>query len=329
MNNPQLATLADKILEKIRLRPGHSFELSKLSHGLKVGKEDIIGALRLLQTLGYAVTSDGKGHLILASAPDSLLEMELSYRLKTKFIGKQIHAYKSVQSTNVIANQLAASGAPEGTIVVAERQTKGRGRLGRSWHSPEKVGLYCSIILRPKVHPTLAPGISLMTALALADTIASYDRIEVKIKWPNDVLIAGKKTAGILTELSAEIDRTVYVIVGVGININQKKSDFLEELKKSATSIRIELNKEISRVDFAQRFLRNFEKEYVGFKRHGLARLRNRILKYSSLLNTIIKLRIGRKIVSGNVLDIDERGQLVIQTDDGIKAYNAGEVTTH
>jgi BirA family biotin operon repressor/biotin-[acetyl-CoA-carboxylase] ligase len=249
--------------------------------------------------------------------------------LKTKVIGRKIYSYKSIQSTNIAANQLAVSGASEGTLVVAEHQTKGRGRLGRSWHSPVNVGLYCSIVLRPKIHPTLAPGISLIAAVAVADTIAACGNLDVKIKWPNDVLISGRKTAGILTDLSAELDRVNFVVVGIGINVNQKKADFPEELKKSATSIRMALKKEIRRVELLQRLLRNFEKEYMIFKKSGLDKSRKKILKYSSLLNIEVDLRIGRKAIRGRVIDIDRLGRLVMETPDGVNCFNAGEVTMH
>lgn len=327
MDNAKLESLAERLLIKLRARPGHVFDPAKLARGFRVTGGSISSAVGLLQSWGYTIKADRNGFYSFAAAPDSLLATEIAYKLRSKIIGKVIYAYRSVQSTNTIAHQLAVSGSPEGTLVVAEEQTRGRGRLGRSWHSPEKIGLYCSIILRPKVHPTLAPGISLITAVAVADTIASYGSFTVTIKWPNDVLVSGKKTAGILTELSAELDRTNFVIVGLGVNINHKRSDFPEEIRRSASSIRIALNNSIKRVEFAKDFLYNFEKQYLNFKKHGLAKSRKKILKYSSLINTDIKLKIGRKTISGNVLNIDEFGRLVVRTAKGIEIFNAGEVT--
>ena len=325
--NPEL--LADKVLEKMRAHPGQTTDPLKLAKIFKVTREHIIGAVGLLRCWGYTIRADRNGHYAFVSAPDNFLSTEISYRLNTRLIGKKIYAYQSVQSTNAIASQLASAGVPEGTLVIAEHQTRGRGRLGREWYSPNKVGLYCSIILYPKIHPTLAPGISLLTAAALADTIASYDDIDVKIKWPNDILISGLKVAGILTELSAEIDRVEYVVVGVGVNVNQKRADFPDHLKDTATSIRIGAKENILRVEFLQKFLRNFEKEYAAFKKSGLLETRKKILKYSYLQDKEIKLKIGRKVISGIVIDIDRTGQLVIDTRDGIMAFNAGEVSTH
>ncbi|PKK83685.1 MAG: biotin--[acetyl-CoA-carboxylase] ligase [candidate division Zixibacteria bacterium HGW-Zixibacteria-1] len=329
MTKDQFEALAEKIIEKIRARPKHRFDPVKLAKGYKVTREDIISGLGLLQQWGYKFKADQNGFFSFLSAPDKLLAREIAHRLKTKIIGCKIHSWQSVQSTNTLAGQLAAIGAPEGTVVVAEQQTRGRGRFGRTWHSPAGLSVYCSIILRPKIPPTLAPGISLITAVAVADTIASYGDIDVKIKWPNDILISGKKTAGILTELSAEIGRTNFVIVGVGININHKISDFPEPLRKSATAVRIGLKREIRRVDFLKNFMAKFEKEYLGFKKRGLAASRKRILKYSSLINSSITLKIGRKTLSGNVLDIDGSGRLVVETAEGIRQFSAGEVTMH
>nr|MBN2276529.1 biotin--[acetyl-CoA-carboxylase] ligase [candidate division Zixibacteria bacterium] len=321
--------LADKILHQIRPRPGRKIDPVRLAKSLKVPKEEFEAAVGLLGEWGYKIKSGKKGLLTLTGTPDSLLAEEIYFKLKTKSIGRKVYAYRSVQSTNTIAAQLVNSSAPEGTVVIAEHQTRGRGRLGRSWHSPEKVGIYCSIILKPRLHPTLAPGISLIAAIAVADTIASFDNLKVRIKWPNDVLIDGKKTAGILTELSAELDRIKFAVVGIGVNVNHKAGDFPEDIRDSATSISIELKKEINRIDFVQRLLYNFEKQYIKFKKYGLEKSRKQILAYSSLIKQNIKLRVGRKTVSGQVLDIDEIGRLVIETENGIERFMAGEVTMH
>jgi BirA family transcriptional regulator, biotin operon repressor / biotin---[acetyl-CoA-carboxylase] ligase len=326
-DNPE--ALAEKVLDKIRKQDGHPVERAKLIKSLKIKEDDLNRAVLILKSWGYSIKVDNMGQIIFQSAPDSLISTEISYKLKSKVMGREIHAFKSVQSTNTLAYQLAASGAPEGTLVVAEIQTKGRGRLGRSWHSPENRGIYFSLVLRPKIHPTKAPGISLISAIAVAETIAEYDNFKIGIKWPNDVLLSDLKVAGILTELSAELDRVNFVIVGIGINANHRRSDFPEDLRKSATSIRIESKKKIRRVDFLQKLLYNFEKEYLIFKKSGLEKSRKKILKYSSLLYTEVELKIGRKTVSGKVIDIDKLGRLVIETADGVESFNAGEVTMH
>jgi BirA family biotin operon repressor/biotin-[acetyl-CoA-carboxylase] ligase len=329
MTNSELEQLADKVLEKIRSHHGQPLEPTKLADLYKTSEEEIISSIGILRNWGYTIKADKERRYIFVNAPDNYLSTEILYNLETKFMGKRIYTYYTVQSTNAIASQLAIAKSPEGTLVISEHQTRGRGRLGRNWHSPEKVGLYCSLVLYPKIHPTLAPGISIVTAVSLADTIASYDDIDVKIKWPNDILISGLKVAGILIELSAEIDRIEHIVVGVGVNLNQIRSDFPEELRKQATSVRIGTKEKIRRVEFLQRFLKNFERDYAAFKKYGLKDARKKITKYSSLHNKEVKLKMGRKTIIGIVIDIDEQGRLVLDTKEGIMNFNAGEVTTH
>ena len=329
MNQFELDTLSDAVLEKIRRRKGHPYNPARLAASLSVTPDELTEAIDRLRKLGYIIKTDKNKYPAFISAPDMFLPAEIVHGLKTKFIGKRVHAFRSVQSTNTIAHKLAVNKAPEGTLVIAERQTKGRGRMGRSWHSPENVGLYCSVILYPKIQPILAPGISLISAVALAETISAYDTLDVKIKWPNDVLISGRKTAGILTELSAEIGRTNFVVVGVGVNINHRRQHIPDELKKMATSIRIALKENIRRVEFLQRFLLNLEKEYIVFRKSGLRAIRGKILRFSLLLNREIILKMGRRVISGKVADINEVGQLVLETKEGLQLFNAGEVTTH
>jgi BirA family biotin operon repressor/biotin-[acetyl-CoA-carboxylase] ligase len=328
MNPVNIETIADNFLHKIRPRVGQSFNLTKMAKGLKCPADDVLKAIPILRNWGYTIKADKSGEYVFVSAPDSYLPAEISFGLKTKFIGKKIYSYRAVQSTNAIASRLAAVGTPEGTLIVAESQTRGRGRLGRKWYSPEKAGLYCSLILYPKINPSLAPGLSLVTAAAVAETIASYDDLDVKIKWPNDILVSGLKVGGILTELSAEIDRIAYVVVGVGVNINQKRSDFPSELRAIASSIRIGHKEKINRVEFLRRFLEKFEKEYLAFKKSGLTGTRKKVIKYSYLLGKEVKFRLGRKTLSGTAIDIDNIGRLVLDTPEGVVALNAGDVTT-
>ncbi len=203
MNDLTPSTLSDHLLAALRRRPEHFYSLDELSKKLKAEKSDLLFAIDLLRQSGYDIKPDRQGRYAFASAPDNLLAIEITHGLKTKRMGRTVYAYKSVQSTNTIAARLAGVNAPEGTIVVAETQTKGRGRLGRSWFSMEEKGIYVSIIIYPAIDPVKAPGLSILTALSLAETIESYDSLDVSIKWPNDCLINGRKLAGILTELSA------------------------------------------------------------------------------------------------------------------------------
>jgi len=329
MELEKLEKLADRLLKKIRTRPGHDYNPTSLAKSLKADLEQVFSAVTILKRLGYSIKTDHKKKLTFVGAPDRLFEEEIIHKLKTKKIGQKVYAYQSVQSTNTIAHQLALSKTPEGTVVVAEKQTKGRGRMGRQWHSPEKVGIYLSVVLYPGIDPTLAPGLSLMTAVALAETIKKFKLKDVGIKWPNDVLIDGKKTAGILTELSAEIGRTHHVVIGIGINVNQRQSDIPEELRDRATSLRIARRKKISRVELLQEFLVRLENEYKRFKRSGLKGIHKKIRSLSSLIGKDIEIESGAAKIVGKAVDIDNEGHLVVESDGRKVILNAGEVTLH
>ena len=327
MNNSSLNALSDEILGTLRRRPSAFHTLEKLAQKHHCPKADIQVALDLLRQTGYEFEIDKREAVRFVSAPDLLLAAEITHGLKTAFFGKTVYAYKSIQSTNSLAAQLAEAGAPEGSIVVAEAQTRGRGRLGRFWHSPQGAGIYVSIILYPEIDPIAAPGLSILTAISLADTIADYSPGAVQVKWPNDCLINGRKAAGILTELSADMGHIHHVIVGVGINVNHRRCDFPPEISRTATSIRAELKQDIHRVEMLRRFLVRFEKDYRHFIKSGLKSHRKKILRYSNLIGNMVDLDMSGRIITGRAVDIDANGGLVLETAQGKRIFNAGEVT--
>jgi BirA family biotin operon repressor/biotin-[acetyl-CoA-carboxylase] ligase len=324
--SPEIEKLADKLLLKIRRRQGRTVSLINLGKTLKAEPDELRSALILLKELGYKIRKQ-KNTIKFVAPADSLTDIEIGYQLKTRVIGRKIYAYRSVKSTNDIAAGMAQSGEPEGTIVTAEEQTRGRGRLGRSWHSPPGCGIYVSIILRPRFKPEMAPGLAVMTALALADTISAVSKGDIKIKWPNDILIGGRKVAGILTELSAEKKRVEYVVIGVGVNVNHKADDFPSELRSIATSLRIANRRKVGRVNLLKRLLENFEKEYRRYHKGQLAASRRKIRRYSSLLGSYVRLRFGNKTVEGIAVDIDHTGALIIEKDSHRRTITSGEVT--
>jgi BirA family biotin operon repressor/biotin-[acetyl-CoA-carboxylase] ligase len=318
--------LADRLLSKIRRKPGRLISLSSLSKTLQAEPAQVLSALAHLKSLGYKIRRK-KDSLTFVAAPDLLIDTEITYQLKSKLFGRKTFTYRSVKSTNDIAIQLAQAGETEGTIVTAEQQTKGRGRLGRAWHSPAGRGVYVSIILRPAFKPDRAPGIAVMTALALADAVADNCHAKVQIKWPNDLLINGRKAAGILTELSAEKNKVEYIVVGVGINVNHTVDDFPQELQPIATSLRIANRRKAARVDLLKTFLSNFEREYRRYQKEYLASSRKKIRKYSSLVGKEVRLRFGNKVIEGRAIDIDKDGALIVEKDGQRRAVTSGEVT--
>lgn len=319
--------IAESLLTIIRKKPGVLHPFEKLARDLKTDHASLIRAVKLLADWEYRVKVRASAGITFAGAPDQLTAIEIAHGLKTRTMGRTIHAYRTVQSTNDVAAAQAEHGAVEGTIVVADQQTKGRGRLGRVWYSPPGTGIYLSIVLRPTFAPEDAPGLSLMTALALAETLEKSCPGGLQIKWPNDVLLGGRKVAGILTELSAEKERINHVIVGVGINVNHGVGHFPAEIKDRATSIRRFLKHRISRIQLLQRFLHQFEHEYALYGKHLLGKAHARLRKYSSLSGHQVTVRAGDHRISGAVRDIDVHGRLILDSAGKLIPVSAGEVT--
>jgi BirA family transcriptional regulator, biotin operon repressor / biotin---[acetyl-CoA-carboxylase] ligase len=283
--------------------------------------------LRELLRWGYRFETNRRGEIRFKSAPDILFAHEITRGLQTKILGKEIRCYRSVGSSNSVAQRLALRDAPEGTIVIAGRQTAGRGRLGRNWVSPAKVGIYMSAILRPEITPAQAPGLSLVAALAVAEAIRDYPGLPAQIKWPNDVVIGGKKAAGVLTELSAEMDRTNFVIIGIGVNANHMPKDFPEDLAEKATSLRSEQGSSVDRVRLVQAIVAHLEHRYSQFLKSGLKEQLKPIKAISCLLSRRITFLIDQKAVSGIATDIDEDGSLVVSIGKRMIRLSSGEVS--
>lgn len=298
-----------------------------ISLKLEVHPYTVYQAVRELRRWGFQIQSErGRGYRLVES-PDFILPAEIKKNLKTKIFGKKIYSYRRVGSTNGVGFRLAEIGSEEGILIVADEQSKGKGRLGRSWYSPPRLGLWMSLLLRPDIPPFKAPGLSICAGLALAQAIKETTGIEAKIKWPNDCLIDGKKVGGILLELSAELDRINFVIVGIGVNVNHSVKDFPKNLAQIATSMKIELGKDISRLALLTSFLEKFEGIYLDFKKNGLSPQREMIKSYSSLLGKKVTVKFGKAKIEGMAEDIDDNGSLVIKTKKGERVVTAGEVT--
>lgn len=322
-----LSLLAERLLAIVRKTPSKPVEWNLLEKKLKVERAIIRDAALVLADWDYRISIRISTGITFHSAPDLLTEIELSHELKTTFVGRQLHCYRLTRSTNDLAAEFAEGGAADGTVITAEEQSAGKGRLGRSWYSPAGTGIYLSILLRPAIKPERAPGISVMTALALARTLESYTPGDVTIKWPNDVLIGGRKVAGILTELSADRNAINYLIVGVGLNVNHGVGNFPTELRSSATSLRRVLKRKLHRVTIARQFLLQFEREYLRYLQHDLSTVRKELRSYSSLLGKEITLISGEHRQQGRVVDFDSSGCLVLQQGTRRVSIAAGEVT--
>ncbi len=326
MNRPPVEQLADRLLLLLRKETGRRFPLDELAAALSAESATLLAAAKQLEAWGYTLQTD-ESSVRLLGTPDILSATELSWNLTTSVIGGRILAFQQVRSTNDIAAREADNGAAEGTVVIADQQTQGRGRLGRVWHSPPGAGAYISIVLRPPCPPEKAPGLSLMTALALAETLEDFCPKQVKIKWPNDVLLDGRKTAGILTELSAEKGRVNHLVVGIGLNINQGAHDFPDDIGRVATSVRIAAGRKIERVALVRMFFERFESEYTMYRQHYLRLSLPRLRYYSSLIGHPVQLLSGSELIEGIAVDIAEDGSLMVDRGGRIMTVASGEVT--
>jgi BirA family biotin operon repressor/biotin-[acetyl-CoA-carboxylase] ligase len=243
---------------------------------------------------------------------------EIRKGLDTRVFGKGDIAYfKETDSTNSRAKDLAAGHAPEGTLVLAERQASGRGRKGRSWFSPAGHGIYASLILRPSMSPSEAPRITLMTAVAMAETLLSLTQLPAKIKWPNDILVNGKKIAGILTEISLEMDSVDFVIVGLGLNVNTPLESFPQEIKGKATSVLIESGKWFSRIGIIRAYLQYYEMYYEMLRKSGFHPIIERWKELTNVLGQRAMVEVMGRKYFGEVIDVDNDGALIIKDSDG------------
>ncbi|MBA7642136.1 Bifunctional ligase/repressor BirA [subsurface metagenome] len=328
--------MRERILNLLYQRKKEYISGEELSQKVGISRTAIWKHIQALKREGYKINSQKRSGYSLISISDLLLPYEIERDLKTKILGKKIYHFKEIGSTNDLAIELAQKGIEEGTIVIAETQTKGKGRLGREWSSPLG-GLWLSIILRPEILPTQAPRMTVIAALGVAKTIRKLYFLKALIKWPNDVLIRSpitdhrspfKKVCGILTEMGAEQDTVNYVVIGIGVNLNIDIKKFPVEFRKNTTSLEKELGRKIDRVEFTKRMLKEIENFYLLFKKRGFAPILKEWKKISATLGKGVKAVSGRRIIEGKAIDIDSDGALIIETKEGKQEkILAGDVT--
>jgi BirA family biotin operon repressor/biotin-[acetyl-CoA-carboxylase] ligase len=278
-----------------------------------------------LRAHGYRIDALPARGYRLAAVPDRLTALELRPLLNTHDLGQVIHAYGELSSTSDRAKELADEGASHGEVVIAEAQTAGRGRRGRAWSSPPGRNLYFSVVLRPELPPMRAAELTLVASLAVCDALRQAG-VAAGIKWPNDLLVAGRKIAGILTELAAEPDRVQWVVLGVGVNVNAGPDDFPAELRDDATSILIERGQPAPRALFAAACLTALEAWLDTHGENGFAPIREAWRQRSVTLGRSVVVRADGREIRGTATDIDDRGALLVATAAGEERIIAGDV---
>ncbi len=306
-----------KLLKELKKNTGSFISGETLSNMLGISRSAVSKHIAVLKESGYIIDSTPKVGYRLSKTTNLMLPDEIREGLKTRVLGQaDIIHYPLIDSTNNQAKTLAINGAPEGTLVVAEAQSAGRGRKGRTWFSATDDGICLSLILRPSIPPGEISQITLMTAVAAAEALLEATDIDVTIKWPNDLLINGKKLAGILTEMSMEMDAIDYIIIGLGMNVNTDISVFNGEIQDIATSLYIESSIQHSRVDIIQLFLQQFEKYYLEVQTHGFSSIIKRWKKLSNILGQYVTVDVSGKKIRGFVDDIGEDGVLILKDDE-------------
>jgi len=297
-----------------------------IAERLGVSRAAVWKRIERLRERGYGIeAAAGRGYRLVRSS-DRLLPDELRRHLGPALRDREIVHRDSIDSTNRLAAELARAGAAAGTVVIAEQQTAGRGRLGRSWVSPARVNLYCSVVLRPAIPPLEVPRLTLVAGIAVAEAIRATVPLAAQIKWPNDVLLDGRKVAGVLTELEAEADRVRFVIVGIGVNLNAAQTDFPPELQRKATSLGLASGAPVDRAAFTGRLLTALDATYETFLRGGFAALRHRYEELHCLVGRAVTVD-GKPPLSGTVRGIDDAGALLVESAGAVQRVVAGEVT--
>jgi len=300
-----------------------------LGERLAVSRSAVWKQIRALKEEGYVIESSTRKGYRLRGLPDLLLIREIRDGLATRVLGRRESRYdRRTDSTNRIAKEMAAQGAPEGSLVVAEEQARGRGRMDRSWFSPPLQGIYASLILRPSIPPHEAPRMTLLSAVAVAEALLALTSLDVRIKWPNDILVKGRKIAGILTEISTGMDDVEYMIVGLGVNVNIPADGFPGEIRREATSILAETGFPFPRVALLRRCLEAYETWYDIFKTSGFGPVMQRWKSLTDMMGRRVIVRTAGRQHEGEVLDFDPEGFLILRDDRGeaVRIFS-GDVT--
>ena len=302
----------------------------KLARDLGVSHSTLVRWVDKLRDAGIEIRGELFTGYRLIRLPDVLLPQLIRPRLRTTIVGRSLYHFYSVDSTNAFANRLLAHGrkVQEGTVIIAESQTAGRGRLGRSWHSEREAGVYFSLVLFPKAPPSLAPLFTLGTAVAMHNAIERYTGMDIDIKWPNDLLVGRKKFCGILSEIQAEVDLVRHMIIGVGVNANHESLP--ADISDRATSLRMASGRIQSRIEILLEFFEEFENIYMDFERKGPRGIIDQWTRFSSFANgRQIEIHDGVRKISGVTRGLNPLGALRIEQSAGhVEEVYSGDVVS-
>jgi BirA family transcriptional regulator, biotin operon repressor / biotin---[acetyl-CoA-carboxylase] ligase len=310
-----------------RTAPGY-ISGEHLSRELGVSRSAVWKHMSALRKVGYCIEAVPSRGYRLVSSPDIINPYEVRTQLKDSRIGGRLEFFKLTASTNADAFRLAEEGAAEGTVVLADSQTGGKGRRGRAWSSPAGVNLYCSVVLRPSIMPHEAPQLTFLSAVAAARAIELTTKLTPEIKWPNDLLVSGKKVAGLLNEMSAETDGINFVILGIGINLNMTAELFPDDLRHPATSLLMESGVRVDRSLFAATMLNELDRLYADFLAHGFGPVREEWQRRCNANGRQVLVNdSGTECIGGRFIGIDSDGAMLLRSDnDKLHRITCGDV---
>lgn len=305
------------LLDAFKNANGKFISGEKLAQNIGCSRTAIWKHIEDLKKDGFHVEAVRKKGYRLLEQSNKLSENEIYLGLETEEIGRSVYFFESVTSTQKVAKEYAMNGAKHGTLIVADEQTEGRGRMVRKWYSPKGTGIWASFILRPDIQIQHAPQLTLLSAVAVVQAIKKVTHITPEIKWPNDILISGRKVCGILTELQAEEDRIQSVILGIGINVNQDENDFSAEIIKKATSLKIELGKTVNRSSLIQSLCYYIEQLLHLYISEGFTPIKSLWETYAVSIGKRISARTVKGTFDGVALGINNEGVLLLKQDNG------------
>ncbi|MFW5647688.1 MAG: biotin--[acetyl-CoA-carboxylase] ligase [Candidatus Alkaliphilus sp. MAG34] len=318
--------MRNKILGELYKNKENYISGEMLAKNLGISRTAVWKHINILKKEGYIIeTTPGKGYRLLETE-DKLLPGEIEILLGDNTIGKQVVYFESINSTNSYAKKEIGQ-LEDGTIVLAEKQTLGRGRRGKGWVSPKGTGIWVSLILKPDIPPREGIKMTQIAAAAVCESIRKLTGLNALIKWPNDIIINGKKVCGILTEMAGELNEISYIIIGIGINVNM--DNFPDEIKEKATSLFIESGNKIDRRYLLIDILRNFETLYNDYIENlNLGRVLSIVKNYSAVLGKNIRVIQGKTEKKGKAIDINDEGLLLVELEDGSsESVMSGEVS--
>lgn len=310
------------------LRKSDTMSGADLAEHAGVSRAAVWARIEELRALGYEIQATPHHGYSLVSTPDALHADDLLARLKdTRIVGRDVRVFKETNSTNDVIEKLARDGAKEGVVVYAESQSKGRGRMGRKWVSPANKGLWFSVLLRPQMRPQAVTQITVAAATALSRAIRQTSGVSLQVKWPNDILIDGRKVGGILTEMNAEVDQVKYVILGIGVDVNLAESDLPEELKDVASSVSIASGKKEDRPALAAAILEELDADYARLRRGEFKAVAEEWESQCITLGRDVAVTIGSRKFRGRAESLDEDGALMVRLAHGqLERITGGDV---